>query len=113
MVNKQDTFGIDTVELTNNLWVLSSRFTAYKYWPEGFELSNHYYITISLKSKDPYLTEDKEYTGKEAERMLKKEYLDSAAEHIGKKLEYQMKLLDKLQSLANWHNSNGSTTENS
>ena len=112
MVNKQDIFGIDTVELTNNLWVLCSRFTAYKYWPEGFELFHHYYITITLKSKDPYLTEDKEYTGKDAERMLKKEYLDSAAEHIGKKLECQMKLLDKLHLIADWKNNNGSTTEN-
>ena len=44
--------------------------------------------------------------------MLKKEYLDSAAEHIGKKLECQTKLLDKLHLIADWKNNNGSTTEN-
>ena len=71
MVDKQKVYGIDTVELTSQLWVLVQRYRTFKNWPEGFEATNHYELKLSLKSKDSFLTEDKEYTGKDAVRLLR------------------------------------------
>lgn len=113
MVNKQEIFGIDTVELTNNLWVLVQRFRAFKNWPEGFECTNHYEFKLSLKSKDPFLTEDKEYTGKDAVRLLRPEYLESMAKHIGENYNRQMSIYsDYIHGVVEWQKNNGSTTEN-
>lgn len=114
MVDKQKVYGIDTVELTSQLWVLVQRYRTFKNWPEGFEATNHYELKLSLKSKDSFLTEDKEYTGKDAVRLLRPEYLDSMAKHIGENYNRQMKIYsDFLHGVVDWKNNNGSTTQNS
>ena len=115
MIDKEALYEIDTVKVTNDLWVLSQRYRAYKFWPEGFELTNHYFIKITLKSKDPCLSPDKEYTGKDAARMLNKEYITSAQISIGNEIGKQAKIYeDWLRSVVDIpQKNNGTSTKNS
>lgn len=88
-MDNNEIWGIDTKATTNNLWVLTKRFRAYKHWDTGFDFSHYYNIQITLVSKDTYLTEDKVYTGKDAIRMLKPEYIASAKTYIGDRIAAQ------------------------
>ena len=113
-MDSKNIYGIDTKTLTNDLWVLTKRFRAYRHWDTGFDFSNHFFVEITLVSKDPYLAEDKLYRGKDAIRMLKPEYITSAKAYIGDRIAEQCKIYANwMHSAIDIQNSNGTPTKNS